>query len=80
MGSDVRGIREVVRHGRTGLLFPSNDETSLARAIESLIGDARTRSRLTEEAFSYVRLEHDLRPWIVRYENLFHIKSREKGA
>ncbi|MGD0485623.1 MAG: glycosyltransferase [Syntrophorhabdales bacterium] len=71
VGSDVRGIREVVRHGRTGLLFPSNDATSLARAIESLIGDVRTRTRLTEEAFSYVRLEHDLRPWIARYENLF---------
>ncbi len=71
VGSDVRGIREVVRHGHTGLLFPSNDEASLARAIESLRADVRARRRLTEEAFSYVRLEHDLRPWIARYEDLF---------
>ncbi len=71
VGSDVRGIREVVRHGGTGLLFPSNDEASLARAIESLMEDGRARRRLTEEAFSYVRLEHDLRPWIARYQDLF---------
>ncbi len=71
VGSNVRGIKEVVRHGRTGLLFPSNDETGLARAIESLMGDVGARNRLTEEALSYVRLEHDLRPWIARYENLF---------
>jgi len=80
VGSDVRGIREVVRHGRTGLLFPSNDEAGLARAIESLRGDGGARRRLTEEAFSYVRLEHDLRPWIARYEDLFQRSFQGREA
>jgi len=41
------GIPELVDHGRTGLLVDWPDAAGLARAILSLIGDFRTRERLS---------------------------------
>ncbi|PWS21349.1 glycosyltransferase, partial [Enterococcus faecium] len=34
IGSDVVGVREVISHGRTGLLVPEGDAQALADALE----------------------------------------------
>jgi len=70
VGSNVRGINEVVCNGETGLLFASNDETDLARTIERLINNNQLRKSIASRAHYYVRLEHDLKRWIYRYESM----------
>ncbi|HEY4988384.1 MAG TPA: N-acetyl-alpha-D-glucosaminyl L-malate synthase BshA [Opitutaceae bacterium] len=42
----VGGVPEVVESGASGLLVPPGDPETLARAVESLIGDPALRSRL----------------------------------
>jgi glycosyltransferase involved in cell wall biosynthesis len=45
IGSNVHGIREVVRDGESGILCEPSSE-GLRRAIESVLGDAELRQRL----------------------------------
>jgi glycosyltransferase involved in cell wall biosynthesis/ribosomal protein S18 acetylase RimI-like enzyme len=44
--TDIRGCREVVRHGIEGLLVPARDPGRLAKAIGRLAGDGALRERL----------------------------------
>jgi glycosyltransferase involved in cell wall biosynthesis len=44
------GMRDVVAHGRTGLLVPPGDRTALAAALSRLIGERHLRQSLGREA------------------------------
>ena len=44
--SDVPGNRDVVEHGRTGLVCPVDDAAALAEALERVLGDERLRTAL----------------------------------
>ena len=46
VATDVPGHRDVVTHGKTGLLVPPNDSAALADAILSLISDPARRSAM----------------------------------
>lgn len=46
VATDVRGCRQVVEHGRTGLLVPPREVRPLAAALAALTGDAALRRRL----------------------------------
>lgn len=46
--SDIRGCREVVENGQTGLLFPLGDMEAFAEAVGSLLRDEGRRRRLGE--------------------------------
>jgi glycosyltransferase involved in cell wall biosynthesis len=60
VASAIGGIPEIVEDGKTGLLVPPEDAATLARAIESVLGDrpgaearARAARRVVEERFSH---------------------------
>jgi glycosyltransferase involved in cell wall biosynthesis len=46
IATDIRGCREVVSHGKTGLLVPLDDPARLAGAIEELAVDSDLRRRM----------------------------------
>jgi glycosyltransferase involved in cell wall biosynthesis len=46
IATDVVGCREVVEHGRTGLLVPVRDSEALAKAIIELARDPEQRARM----------------------------------
>jgi glycosyltransferase involved in cell wall biosynthesis len=71
VGSDVGGIREVISDGKTGLLFPSNDDNTLAQTMEHLILRPDLRESISKNAFSYVSQNHGLKQWILIYQHLF---------
>ena len=71
VGSDVRGIREVVIPEETGLLFPSDDDNALAQALERLIKDKNLRNNLCKNAFTFVSQTHGIKQWVSAYECLF---------
>jgi glycosyltransferase involved in cell wall biosynthesis len=50
IASDVQGIRDFVRHGETGLLFPENDAAALAEALQSLSANPALRDELGRKA------------------------------
>lgn len=69
--SDIPGCREVITHGKTGVLFPAGDERILAGAILKLTGDRRLRARLGRAARDYVRKVHDPDGWARAVEAVY---------
>jgi glycosyltransferase involved in cell wall biosynthesis len=56
---DIRGCRQVVDHGRTGLLGPVRDPGSLRRNIERLLDDPELRRSMSEAALEKAAVEFD---------------------
>jgi glycosyltransferase involved in cell wall biosynthesis len=71
IGSDVVGVREVIEHGRTGLLVPEGDSQALADAIAQLLANPVQAERLGQAAKAAVRSQFDLRMMYSRYSDLF---------
>lgn len=71
VGSNVRGIREVVSAEKSGLLFPLDDNKTLAQSFERLIKDRKLRDNLCENAFTFVSQKHAFKQWVSAYERLF---------
>ena len=70
IGTDVDGIRDIVRHEKTGLLVPPRSPAMIAAAIERLKADGALRRRMCENARNFV---HDHFSWpavLQRYEQL----------
>ncbi len=59
IASDVAGLRELIRDGRTGALFAAADVTALAATLARLATDAGLRKRLGEQARHFVCEERD---------------------
>lgn len=59
IATDVRGCRQVVDDGTTGVLVPVRDAGALASAIESLAGDNETRQRMGAAAAQKARRDFD---------------------
>ena len=76
VASNVRGIKEVVFHNQTGLLFPSDDTLALANTFERLISDINLRHRIINNAFDWVIKNHALKGWIKKYLDLFDYNDK----
>jgi len=46
VATDIRGCREVIVHGRTGLLVPTRNPAALRSALDALMGDPARRRRM----------------------------------
>ncbi len=67
----VGGNPEVVEHGATGLLVPHSDPVALAAAIEEVIGDAGTASRMGASGRDRVLARFSLRVMVESYHRLY---------
>ena len=54
IGSNVRGVRDAIEEGVTGLLFPHQDSRALAAVLLELSGSARLRDQLGREARAHI--------------------------
>jgi len=59
VASDIRGCRQVVDDGVTGLLVPARDSQALAAAVEELAGDAQRRHAMGKAAAAKAEAEFD---------------------
>jgi glycosyltransferase involved in cell wall biosynthesis len=59
VATDIRGCRQVVEHGTTGLLVPARDGSALARAVEALVRDPARRREMSRAAVARARAEFD---------------------
>lgn len=55
IASDVPGHRDSVRHGLTGMLYPYDDDRTLAQTAIDLIGDETHRRRMGQAAIHWAR-------------------------
>ena len=66
ISTPVSGIPEILDDGVTGLLSDPGDESSLADAIERLLGDPELRAAIGDRARSFVQERFDIRDNIGR--------------
>jgi glycosyltransferase involved in cell wall biosynthesis len=82
IASDIRGCRQVVSHGQTGLLVPLHDPTRLAAAIEQLVVDADLRRRMGLAGRRKAETEFDDRDVVAKtlaaYERVLATASKRR--
>lgn len=61
VATDIRGCREVIVAGQTGLLVPPRDATALAAALERVLRDPALRARLGQAARQRAEAVYDQR-------------------
>jgi len=66
IATDIRGCRQVVAHGQTGLLVPLRDPVRLAVAISELVDDADLRQRMGAAGRRKAEAEFDDRTVIAK--------------
>jgi glycosyltransferase involved in cell wall biosynthesis len=84
IATDIRGCRQVVEHGATGLLVPPREATALTEAVARLAGDPDLRNTLGRRAALKAKQEFDQRRVIALtlgvYEDLIEHKLRRSGS
>ena len=71
IGSQVRGIVELVKDRETGLLFNSDDDKDLSCKIEEIIKNSALRKEISANAHDYVTKNHDIQTWVQQYADIF---------
>lgn len=71
IGSDVGGIKDLVRHGVNGLLVKPADTPDLASAISALLEDSEKRRSLGKEAQVFIGRNFSQEKMIAETENVY---------
>jgi colanic acid/amylovoran biosynthesis glycosyltransferase len=71
VATDVTGIPELVRDGRTGLLVPEGDPEALAAALARVLDDADLRRRLAGEGRAAIERDFDITANAARLRAVF---------
>jgi Glycosyltransferase len=79
VATDVGGVAEVVRHGRTGLLCDRADLDGLCRAVLRLLGDADLRRRMGRAAQAEVREVFGTPRLVAATRDLYHRLALARG-
>ena len=70
IASDVGGVRELIEHDHTGLLFPLGDALKLSQHIQFLATNKSQRERLAENGFNKIK-QLDLTPQARKIEEIY---------
>ncbi len=71
IGSNVHGIKSLIKDGEDGLLFKFGDEKDLAEKIKFLLREEELTKRLVENGFLKVTKEFNIKRMINQYRLLF---------
>lgn len=66
IASDIRGCREVVRHGETGLLVPMKNVDAIVAAVEELLADRASAAAMGSRGRRHVVQNFDQRQVLAR--------------
>jgi glycosyltransferase involved in cell wall biosynthesis len=82
VATDVGANRELILHGRTGLLVPPGDAEALADAVITLIRDEAVAKSIGQRAKDRAITQFGLENMVHQYESLYYntIKRKAKGG
>ncbi|MBD3333591.1 glycosyltransferase [candidate division GN15 bacterium] len=70
IGTRSGGIVDIIKHEKTGLLIPPDNETALARAIGRLLQNEALRDRLAEAGYEHARTTYASQALAGRYAEI----------
>jgi glycosyltransferase involved in cell wall biosynthesis len=79
IATDIRGCRQVVDHGRNGLLIPVRNPNAIADAIVRLGDDPEMRARMAEDGRRKAEAEYDERQIVETVIDTYASVARRKG-
>jgi len=79
IATDVRGCRQVVDHGRNGLLVPVRDPNGLAEAIDRIGGDTDLRTKMGTASRAIALERFDERAVVCRVLDTYRHLAARKG-
>jgi glycosyltransferase involved in cell wall biosynthesis len=79
IGTDIRGIREQIKHRRSGLLVPLGDPDALAQALVELLLNPKAATRLGEEGRRLARKRFDQSTTFRTVQQEYFGLLRQKG-
>ena len=71
VASDVGGHRELIEHGKTGVLFQAGDANALADGVVALVRQVQAWPTLRAQARAYVENERNWRGSVARYRDIY---------
>jgi len=71
VASDVGGHRELVEHGKTGILFKAGDTKALAKAVVDLLGNTALQPRLKAAGRHFVEEVRNWRNSVANYAPVY---------
>lgn len=71
IGTNITGIPELIRDGKTGLIVPQEDEKALAEALKQLLYKSDLRVKLAQSARHLLESEFDIHKNTALLRNLF---------
>ena len=71
VASDIPSIREIIDHGRDGILFETGNHVALARALETLLVDPAAARALGARGRKRIETAYRASDMTVQYERLF---------
>jgi glycosyltransferase involved in cell wall biosynthesis len=71
IATDIPGCNDLIKHGKTGLLFEMDDHIDLSVQIEKLANSEKLRSSLAKAAFSFVTENYSAVQMAQQYQNCF---------
>ncbi len=71
LASNTGGIREIITHKKTGLLFLSKNPESIFKAVDLLLADPELSEQMVKNAYAKVREKFNLEKMVRAYENLY---------
>jgi L-malate glycosyltransferase len=77
IATDVGGNKDIIVHGKNGLLYKSGDHTTLAKLIESVVKNPQLLKEFKKECKDCVEKKFTLSKMIATYETLYtHLMHR----
>ncbi len=77
IATDMPGCRDVVQHGRSGLLVPPGDAAALEAAVLELAGAGEERRRMGDRGREHVRRRFGLEPVADAYHAIYDEMMRD---
>jgi len=78
IASNIDGIVDIIKNNESGILVPPKDSHALAQAMEYLLNNNLEAETMTENAYSHVKNNFDVKVVVKKYEEMYEELIKQK--